>query len=356
MRSNTGGTPDIADWLATNVPAEGSVGIDAQVHTVGSARDLERKLTPKGVHLKCIEGNLVDSYAPTSLFNRPQQPCPLLSLSPRLSRRTRPTSQKPTADAYHGPPCPQHSRRPPAPQTQGSPKHTALVPDVSPCHTVARVSRPLVPQGVSRWLPTPAAHGGRPNSSRARKMLIASDRQEIHVAQFNVLYVHACAMADGVFWHPMPTLPARAAHATSRPQGCWQPTSCIRGCRVWTDRPGWPCKPVRVHKLEHAGVSVVEKLAALARELAAAGADALLVNDLAETAWLTNLRGADVDCNPVFVSYAIVTADGATLFVHAGAVDAEVEGYLKANGVTVAAYDKVRTTLCTHALHVLACM
>lgn len=119
--------------------------------------------------------------------------------------------------------------------------------------------------------------------------------------------------------------------------------------RVWTDRPGWPCKPVRVHTLDHAGVSVVEKLAALAKELAVAGADALVVNDLAEIAWLTNLRGADVDCNPVFVAYAIVRPDGATLFVHDGAVDSEVEGYLKVNGVEVAAYDKVAPLPCYSA-------
>lgn len=112
---------------------------------------------------------------------------------------------------------------------------------------------------------------------------------------------------------------------------------------MWTDRPAWPCKPVRVHKLDHAGVSVVEKLAALVKEVTTAGADALIVNDLAEIAWLTNLRGADVDCNPVFVSYAIVRGDGATLFIHDGAADDGVKDYLKVNGVDVEAYDKART-------------
>lgn len=64
MRANTGNTPEIADWLADNLSAGAAVGIDALVHTIGSARELERKLSAKDVNLKCIEGNLVDACAP----------------------------------------------------------------------------------------------------------------------------------------------------------------------------------------------------------------------------------------------------------------------------------------------------
>lgn len=199
----------------------------------------------------------------------------------------------------------------------------------------------------------------RPTATAARTALLAFGHQEFN----GVVWTHVSAITDGLFWVPWTCPPrplppqAQAAVAADAPTCPRRATlhHRARACRVWTDRPGWPCKPVRVHKLEHAGVSVVEKLAALARELATAGVDALLVNDLAEIAWLTNLRGADVDCNPVFVAYAIVKTDGATLFVHDGAVDAEVEGYLKTNGVAVAAYDKVQMSAFAQSFHVVPC-
>lgn len=67
MRANTGGTPEIADWLADNISADGSVGIDPLVHTIGSARDLQKKLSAKGVTLTCIKDNLVDACGPPPL-------------------------------------------------------------------------------------------------------------------------------------------------------------------------------------------------------------------------------------------------------------------------------------------------
>ena len=96
-----------------------------------------------------------------------------------------------------------------------------------------------------------------------------------------------------------------------------------------------------MHALRWAGTSVPDKLASLRRELDRAGTDAILLNDLAEIAWLLNLRGADVDCNPVFVAYAIVEAETATVYLQPEQVAGDTEGHLKESGVGVAPYEEV---------------
>lgn len=84
-----------------------------------------------------------------------------------------------------------------------------------------------------------------------------------------------------------------------------------------TDLPAPPREPIRVHPPEFAGKTASEKLSDLRAEMKKNGADAHPVASLDAIAWLFNLRGADVPCNPVFVAYALVTLDDATLFVDA---------------------------------------
>ncbi len=86
---------------------------------------------------------------------------------------------------------------------------------------------------------------------------------------------------------------------------------------VWSDCPPMPDAPIRVHPPEFAGKSSKDKLADLRSEMKKHGAAAHPVTSLDAIAWLFNLRGADVECNPVFVAYAIVTDTNATLFVDA---------------------------------------
>ena len=117
----------------------------------------------------------------------------------------------------------------------------------------------------------------------------------------------------------------------------------VRNCRVWAKRPAWPTARTRVHKLTHAGESVSAKLTAIRAKLKEQSCDAILLTDLAEIAWTFNMRGADVDCNPVFVSYAAIGADSATLYMHDGKVGEEVKKQLDEAGVTMGAYDDVRT-------------
>ena len=110
---------------------------------------------------------------------------------------------------------------------------------------------------------------------------------------------------------------------------------------IWTGRPAIPDAPVVIHPLEYAGEDVSSKLCRIRQALAELQADATLVTTLDDIAWTLNLRGRDVHCNPVFVAYLLITANGATLFVDARKVGNRVRDYLKEYGVETADYDRV---------------
>ena len=110
---------------------------------------------------------------------------------------------------------------------------------------------------------------------------------------------------------------------------------------IWTGRPAIPDAPVVIHPLEYAGEDVSSKLCRIRQALAELQADATLVTTLDDIAWTLNLRGRDVHCNPVFVAYLLITANGATLFVDARKVGNRVHDYLKEYGVETADYDRV---------------
>lgn len=112
---------------------------------------------------------------------------------------------------------------------------------------------------------------------------------------------------------------------------------------VWgASRPPAPQGKLRIHGLQHAGKSVADKLADIRAALMAAGANALVLTTLDEIAWVFNIRGSDVPCNPVSVAYAMITTDGnATLFIDAGKVPQNVAAELLAGaGVTTQPYEE----------------
>ena len=114
---------------------------------------------------------------------------------------------------------------------------------------------------------------------------------------------------------------------------------------IWDGRPQLPMGVVDVLSLEHAGESTKDKLACLRAALAAQGADGVLLTMLDEVAWMTNMRGCDVDYNPVFVAYMLVTADSATLFVPNKKITPAVKEYLSGEGVGIAEYGDVWSAL-----------
>ncbi|MGO1249929.1 aminopeptidase P family protein [Psychrobacter sp.] len=116
---------------------------------------------------------------------------------------------------------------------------------------------------------------------------------------------------------------------------------------IWTDRPALPSAPLYQHEAQFVAQSTTSKLAAVRAGMVEAGATHHLLSSLDDIAWLTNLRGADVDYNPIFLSYMLISADSATLFVDNNKVSADIKQSLKDSGITIADYDAVQPALGT---------
>ena len=115
--------------------------------------------------------------------------------------------------------------------------------------------------------------------------------------------------------------------------------------RLWDGRPALPGTPVSIHPLEYAGVACHKKLAAIREQLLARGADGILLSTLDDIAWTLNLRGNDVHCNPVFVSYLLITSQESILYVRAEKLTTEVKAYLAQEGVNTEDYDDLQEDL-----------
>lgn len=111
--------------------------------------------------------------------------------------------------------------------------------------------------------------------------------------------------------------------------------------RIWHDRPSIPDAPVSIHPMEYAGESAADKLTRIRRALRTVHADGMLVSALDDIAWTLNLRGTDVHCNPVFVSYLLISPTSATLYINKEKLTAEVSAYLMAQGVATDDYANV---------------
>lgn len=111
--------------------------------------------------------------------------------------------------------------------------------------------------------------------------------------------------------------------------------------RIWHDRPSIPDAPVFIHPMEYAGESAADKLTRIRRALRTVHADGMLVSALDDIAWTLNLRGTDVHCNPVFVSYLLISPTSVTLYINKQKLTAEVSAYLMAQGVATDDYANV---------------
>lgn len=115
--------------------------------------------------------------------------------------------------------------------------------------------------------------------------------------------------------------------------------------RIWKDRPSLPLSPIVVHPVEYAGESLPAKLKRIRVQLRGMGVCGMLVSALDDIAWILNLRCSDIHCNPVFVSYLLLTQDEATLFVDRRKLTGEVSSYLSDNRVRVEEYTHVYEAL-----------
>lgn len=110
---------------------------------------------------------------------------------------------------------------------------------------------------------------------------------------------------------------------------------------LWLERPNFPAGRVWVLEESIAGRSVEEKLADTRRKLKEEGAEGLLLTKLDDVMWLYNIRGCDVECNPVAMSYALITKEEAVLFIQGKALEQESLQYLTAHNIRVEEYDSL---------------
>ena len=114
---------------------------------------------------------------------------------------------------------------------------------------------------------------------------------------------------------------------------------------VWDDRAALPAQPVYEHLAPFAPTPRADKLAAVRQQMKQLGATHHWISTLDDIAWLTNLRGGDVNYNPVFISHLLLDAKNATLFVAEGKVNEKLASRLAADGITLARYDDAVATL-----------
>ena len=114
---------------------------------------------------------------------------------------------------------------------------------------------------------------------------------------------------------------------------------------AWPERPDLPAAPVYEHHAPHAPVPRSARLAEVRAAMVQRGASHHLVSTLDDIAWIFNLRGADVDYNPVFLAHALIDSNSACLFVGEGKIDATLQAALVADGVQLRPYGEARATL-----------
>ena len=110
---------------------------------------------------------------------------------------------------------------------------------------------------------------------------------------------------------------------------------------LWKDRPTLPQTPVFILDEGRTGASCTEKLDRIHKSIAKNGASAIILSALDEIAWTLNLRGDDVHCNPVFISYLLISKEGHTLYILEDKITDEVRTYLKAHQVEIKTYSQL---------------
>ena len=107
---------------------------------------------------------------------------------------------------------------------------------------------------------------------------------------------------------------------------------------IWSNRPSLPQSPIFILDEKRTGASCTEKIARIQEAIAKNGASAIILSALDEVAWTLNLRGDDVHCNPVFISYLLISKEDCTLYILEEKINDEVHAYLKANHIRIQSY------------------
>ena len=114
---------------------------------------------------------------------------------------------------------------------------------------------------------------------------------------------------------------------------------------LWEDRPSLPKTPVFILDDTRTGASCTEKIGRIQEAIAKNGVSAIILSALDEIAWTLNLRGSDVHCNPVFISYLLLSKEGYTLYILEDKITDEVRAYLKGHQVAIQTYSQLAEDL-----------
>lgn len=114
---------------------------------------------------------------------------------------------------------------------------------------------------------------------------------------------------------------------------------------VWNERPSLPNDKIYEHELRYACIDRKDKLEAICKQLAVLGADRQIITALDEIAWAFNLRGSDVDCNPVFLAYALVSREQTILFIDNKKISPVLKAKLQVDGIQIHDYDELTAYL-----------
>ncbi|MCI5968816.1 aminopeptidase P family protein [Helicobacter sp.] len=116
---------------------------------------------------------------------------------------------------------------------------------------------------------------------------------------------------------------------------------------LWENRPALPKAAIYAHKKEYCTLSAKEKIALVREKMHALKAENHLISSLDDIAYLTNLRGSDVEYNPVFLSHLLITQKETLLFVDRDKITQDLKAQLEKEGVFLESYEEVTTTLKT---------
>lgn len=111
--------------------------------------------------------------------------------------------------------------------------------------------------------------------------------------------------------------------------------------KIWTDRPAFPVGAVSTLTDEVAGERVVDKLTSVRKQVNKDGGKGILISKLDDIMWLYNIRGCDVECNPVAMSYTYITEKEAVLFIQSKALNEAAYAHFQKNGIAVEEYDDI---------------
>lgn len=110
---------------------------------------------------------------------------------------------------------------------------------------------------------------------------------------------------------------------------------------MWSDRPSLPKAQIYAHEKAYCALSAKEKIALVRQKMCELGAENHLISSLDDIAYLTNLRGADVEYNPVFLSHLLIKQNETLLFVDEGKISSALKEELESEGILIYAYESV---------------